>query len=106
MLLLLLLHLNQPLRPPLPCAACPALPCFALPCPRPGYQALLFAPTELLATQHYATLNDIIESMPLAQRPRTALLIGSCRASEKKTIKDQLADGSKDILISTHVRAV
>ena len=42
-----------------------------------GYQALMMAPTELLAEQHYAALTDLAEKLPIALRPRTAL-VTSC----------------------------
>lgn len=44
-----------------------------------GYQALLMAPTELLAEQHYATLLSLAEDMPVSLRPRVALVVASIK---------------------------
>jgi hypothetical protein len=37
------------------------------------------APTELLAEQHYATLCEVAEQLPLALRPRVALVTNSLK---------------------------
>eukprot|EP00775_Hariotina_reticulata_P012580 gene12580-12710_t len=70
-----------------------------------GYQSLLLAPTELLATQHYATLTSLSEQLFLKhlglKRPRVALLTSSSKASEKTAIKAALAGGRCDVLVST-----
>lgn len=39
----------------------------------------MMAPTELLAEQHYATLVDLAEQMPVALRPRVALITNSLK---------------------------
>lgn len=70
-------------------------------CLHAGCQALMFAPTELLARQHMGTLNRIIEELPLEHRPRTGLLLGSASAREKRELKAQVAAGQRDILVST-----
>jgi ATP-dependent DNA helicase RecG len=66
-----------------------------------GCQALLLAPTELLATQHMATLTFIADRLPLALRPRVALLTGSIPTKEKAAVKARLARGDIDLLVST-----
>ena len=63
-----------------------------------GCQACLMAPTEILATQHYATFTRMLSALPL----RVALLTGSTPAAQKRVIKQQLADGEVDLLIGTH----
>ena len=82
----------------------------ALHCPIPahqphktGYQALLLAPTELLASQHLATLNFIAERLPLSVRPRIELLTGSLANKEKAGVKARLAAGEVDLLVATQV---
>ncbi|KAF6260024.1 hypothetical protein COO60DRAFT_1625888 [Scenedesmus sp. NREL 46B-D3] len=55
-----------------------------------GHQALLLAPTTLLAAQHMATLSSIADRLPLALRPR-----------EKAAMKARLARGDVDLLVST-----
>lgn len=63
-----------------------------------GYQAALMAPTEILAEQHARNAAELFGKT----RFNTALLIGSMKASEKKKIRKDLADGKIDALIGTH----
>lgn len=63
-----------------------------------GCQACLMAPTEILATQHYQTFLRMLDGLGI----HAELLIGSLKASEKKRIKKQLAEGDIKILIGTH----
>ena len=56
------------------------------------------APTEILAVQHFDSLFGLFETMGY----RTALLIGSSTASEKRRIRGELAEGKIDLLIGTH----
>lgn len=70
--------------------------------PTAGHQALLFAPTELLATQHLQTLENLAECMSFTLRPRTGLLTGNMTAKAKNELKRQIAAGEKNLIISTH----
>src|SRR5262245_19193998 len=63
-----------------------------------GAQAALMAPTELLARQHLATIDQFGTAAGL----RIALLTGRERGRERATIVDALKDGHIDILIGTH----
>lgn len=63
-----------------------------------GFQATLLAPTEILATQHFHNLSDMLQGMQLNMR----LLTGSTRKSERKSLFAELIDGSLNILIGTH----
>lgn len=63
-----------------------------------GCQACLMAPTEILATQHFANFQKMLDGLPI----RVELLVGSLKASQKRKIKQQLAAGEIDILIGTH----
>ena len=63
-----------------------------------GYQACFMAPTEILATQHYNNISKMLGEMGV----NVALLTGSTKKSERKTIHDSLLDGSLNILIGTH----
>jgi ATP-dependent DNA helicase RecG len=67
----------------------------------PGYQALLFAPTELLATQHLKTLEALADSLPLSMRPRIGLLVGGLQGKARKELREQISSGQKNIIIST-----
>jgi ERCC4-related helicase len=67
-----------------------------------GYQALLFAPTELLAGQHNKTLERLAEDLPMkGMRPRVGMLVGSITPAAKKQLKKEIAVGDKNIIIST-----
>lgn len=63
-----------------------------------GYQACLMAPTEILATQHFAGISRYLEHMEV----KVALLTGSTKAAEKRKLKESLKNGDIDILIGTH----
>ena len=63
-----------------------------------GCQAVLMAPTETLAVQHYHSFNEILGPLGIKCR----LLSGSLKATEKRKIKQSLADGEIDIAIGTH----
>ena len=61
-------------------------------------QAALMAPTEILAIQHFNGLSKYAGPMGL----RIALLTGSTKASEKKTIRRMLNDGDIHLIVGTH----
>ena len=63
-----------------------------------GCQACLMAPTEILATQHFANFQKMLSGLGIT----VELLVGSLKPSQKKKIKQQLAAGEVDILIGTH----
>jgi ATP-dependent DNA helicase RecG len=63
-----------------------------------GYQACLMAPTEILARQHYTTVNGLLQDMPV----QVELLTGSTRSAGRKKTLAGLANGSLQILIGTH----
>lgn len=63
-----------------------------------GYQGAFLAPTELLATQHLASLERFLKHLPI----RYALLTGSLKTAQKRTLKEQLAAGEIDLLLGTH----
>ncbi|MDE6225474.1 MAG: DEAD/DEAH box helicase, partial [Muribaculaceae bacterium] len=54
-----------------------------------GYQACLMAPTEILATQHYQTLRELVAPIGINVR----LLTGSTRAKERREIHEGLLSG-------------
>jgi ATP-dependent DNA helicase RecG len=63
-----------------------------------GGQAALMAPTELLARQHYAS----IEPLARAAGVEIAVLTGRDKAAARRNTLQGLADGSIDIAIGTH----
>jgi ATP-dependent DNA helicase RecG len=63
-----------------------------------GHQSCMMAPTEILAQQHYNSLQHLLKDMPL----RVALLTGSTKQKERKEILRLLLDGSIKIVVGTH----
>lgn len=63
-----------------------------------GYQATLIAPTEILAMQHFQSINRFIGDMNI----NVSLLTGSIKGKIRKHLLTSLADGSINILIGTH----
>ena len=62
-----------------------------------GRQAALMAPTEILATQHYGDLSELLGKLGV----RCALLVGSMTAAQKKKVHNAAATGEIDVLIGT-----
>lgn len=62
-----------------------------------GYQSALMAPTEILATQHYQNIKDL-----LGDSVHVELLVGSLSKKEKTRIYQGLQDGDIDIIVGTH----
>lgn len=67
-------------------------------CCRSGYQAVMVAPTEVLASQHYRTVSCMLEPLGI----RCGLLTGGTKAADRKILLESLLDGSLDVLIGTH----
>ena len=63
-----------------------------------GYQACIMAPTEILASQHYQTISNLLQGIDIKIR----LLTGSSKKSSRKLIAESLLDKSLNILIGTH----
>lgn len=63
-----------------------------------GYQTALMAPTEILANQHYQSLQQLLGAMPV----KVGLLTGSTKSRERKSIHQALNDGSMHCIIGTH----
>ncbi len=63
-----------------------------------GKQAVLLAPTSVLAKQHYDSATALLKGSGI----NVALLLGKTKASLKKEIKEQLREGEASIIIGTH----
>ena len=63
-----------------------------------GCMSAFMAPTEILAEQHFATLEGILSGFGM----RLGKLTGAMTAKEKREIKAQLKDGELDLVIGTH----
>jgi ATP-dependent DNA helicase RecG len=63
-----------------------------------GFQATIMAPTEILATQHYHAISEMLKDMDL----KVDLLTGSVKIKKRREIHKNLEDGTLHILIGTH----
>lgn len=65
-----------------------------------GYQVALMAPTEILARQHFATLQKLFQSsMPHVS---LGLLVGGMGAAEKSASHADIREGKVDFIVGTH----
>ncbi len=62
------------------------------------YQCALMAPTEILAQQHFASINKFLNGMNVG----IALLTGSTKKKERIILHESLESGKTQILIGTH----
>ncbi|MEE8338415.1 MAG: ATP-dependent DNA helicase RecG, partial [Dehalococcoidia bacterium] len=79
-----------------------------------GQQAVLMAPTEVLAEQHFRTICTLLSGeaepplhglLPVPYLPlplRAVLLTGSTRAKERRDAIDAIAHGGAQIIVGTH----
>lgn len=63
-----------------------------------GYQAALMVPTEILATQHFKKINELLRPLGV----RVALLTGNTKTLERREIYRELTDGTINVVIGTH----
>lgn len=63
-----------------------------------GFQASLMAPTEILATQHYKAIVELLKGVNL----NVEILTGSVKAKKRREIHQKLENGTLHILIGTH----
>jgi ATP-dependent DNA helicase RecG len=61
-------------------------------------QGALMAPTEILATQHFIGISELLAKMDI----RVALLTGSTKKAERSLIHEGLLNGEIQLLIGTH----
>lgn len=63
-----------------------------------GFQTALMAPTEILASQHAETLSKLLQPLGIS----VGLLTGSVKGASRKTLYEQIANGSVDVIVGTH----
>lgn len=63
-----------------------------------GGQAVLMAPTEILARQHHATISKFAASAGL----KVEVLTGRTKGKEREAITERIASGEAQIIIGTH----
>ncbi len=63
-----------------------------------GYQGALMAPTEILATQHFRSIYNLLKDFNI----NVELLVGNMTKKEKYAVVKRLKSGEVDIVIGTH----
>ncbi len=63
-----------------------------------GFQATIMAPTEILATQHFNAISELLQETTITVQ----LLTGSSKTKKRRAIHEALENGSLHILIGTH----
>lgn len=63
-----------------------------------GFQASIIAPTEILATQHFKAIDELLKKLDVS----VALLTGSSSVKKRREIHESLENGNLNILIGTH----
>ncbi len=63
-----------------------------------GFQACIMAPTEILATQHFASIKEFLGEIGV----NIALLTGSTKKNDRIILHEKLRSGELNILIGTH----
>lgn len=63
-----------------------------------SFQACVMAPTEILAIQHYQTIEQLVRPLGI----NIALLTGSTKKTDRIVLHEQLRNGTLQLLIGTH----
>lgn len=63
-----------------------------------GFQTCIMAPTEILANQHFNTLQEFLQNSNI----KIDLLTGSVKKKDREAIHEKLENGETNILIGTH----
>ncbi len=67
-------------------------------CVKNGFQACMMAPTEILASQHKKTLDKFLSPFGI----KTELLVSGLPVSEKRRVREGIAQGTVDVAVGTH----
>ena len=67
-------------------------------CAKNGYQSAMMAPTEILALQHFETLEKFFSGLSV----KVCALTGKTPAAEKRAIYEGLKSGDIDVVVGTH----
>ncbi|MDR1090892.1 MAG: ATP-dependent DNA helicase RecG [Prevotella sp.] len=63
-----------------------------------GFQSCMMAPTEILATQHFITIQEFLQGLNV----NVELLTGSTKKTDRERIHNALLTGDLQILVGTH----
>ena len=69
-------------------------------CAANGYQCAMMAPTEVLAVQHFKTVNEYISKYGLIFKP--VLLTGQMKAADRREALAKIESGEANLIIGTH----
>lgn len=67
-----------------------------------GHQAVLAAPTEILARQLYDSFEKVISKMPDNMKPTIAFMGGKMKAKDKRELLKYVKTGDIDFIVGTH----
>lgn len=67
-----------------------------------GYQAVLIAPTQVLAEQHYESIRRQVGSLPEAEGLPIMLLTGGLKLAQRRKVLATAASGESCIVVATH----
>lgn len=67
-------------------------------CAKNGYQGAMMAPTEILAEQHFESINGLLKKWGI----KVGLITGSTQVKEKKEIIRGISSGEINIIVGTH----
>ncbi len=67
-----------------------------------GVQAVIMAPTNLLAEQHYTSLCALLQNSPVGESVNVALLTGKIGQGERDEVYRGLASGEIHVAVGTH----
>ncbi len=67
-------------------------------CAKNGFQSAMMAPTEILAMQHFETLEKFFKGTSV----KVKALTGTMTAAEKRSVYDGLISGEIDVVVGTH----
>lgn len=63
-----------------------------------GYQAVLMAPTDVLANQHYKSISEVFEALGI----KCTLLTSGLKRKEKTAAYSDISEGTAQMIIGTH----
>lgn len=63
-----------------------------------GFQAAIMAPTEILAEQHYRTMQDLVQTLGV----RVVLLTSGIKGRRRRELLETIAAGDVDLIVGTH----
>jgi ATP-dependent DNA helicase RecG len=63
-----------------------------------GFQAAIMAPTEILAEQHYLTMQSLVEALGV----RVSSLTSAIKGNKRRGLLEVIATGDADLIVGTH----